>query len=124
MIKIIKFIGGFFRRRHNNSNHFQFIRLLWISLKRSLLHFWINIQPSLRVLKDDLLRTAKLFGGIFQLFLKEIIKKGVTNLIEVLKRFVKNERVLNRITLYLSLSLSFVLIFLALVLINKIRNRK
>jgi hypothetical protein len=81
---ILRFIGSFFRRRHNNSDHFQFIRLLLISLKGSLLHFWINIQPSLRVLKDDLLRTAKLFGGIFQLFLKEIIKKGVTNLIEVL----------------------------------------
>jgi hypothetical protein len=37
---------------------------------------------------------TKEFLGIFQLFLKEIIKKGVTNLIEVLKRFLKNERVL------------------------------
>ena len=119
MVRFLRYIASFWRS--NKSDQFQFIRLLSRSLKGSLIHFWINMQPALSILKDELLRTAKQFWRTFQLVIKEIIKKGLTKLIEVInKRILKNERVLNSISFYLSL----VLIFLALVLLKKILTRK
>ena len=41
---------------------------------------------TLRVLKDDLLRTGIQFLKTFQSLIKESIKKGLTNLIEVLTK--------------------------------------
>ena len=117
MVRFLRYIASFWRSNKSG----RFIRLLSRSLKGSLIHFWINMQPALSILKDELLRTAKQFWRTFQLVIKEIIKKGLTKLIEVIyKHILKNERVLNSISFYLSL----VLILLALVLLKKILTRK
>ena len=119
MVRFLHYLASFWRSK--KSDDFTFLRLLSRSLKGSVNHFWLNIQPALRVLKDDLLRKVRLYWNILQVLIKKIIKKGLNKLMQVIyTHILKNERVLNWISFYLSL----VLILLALVLLYKILTRK
>jgi len=99
----LKFV--LFRFWRGKDQDLEFFGLFWRTIRIFFWNCWGNISPSVKVLKKDLVKLAKMSFASFRLFIEKMLRKGVFFLMESLKRLWKNDRFFNQISYYLAVAL-------------------